>query len=260
MQRDELVDGGSVRWRGRTTSRFRAVTAPWRRVVRRSEVRRDSAASWESMGYIELANLVRNVCTLCDLTHAKAGEGQSIAVTSACAREGRSTVARLLAISLAQDHADDVLLLEADLLRPSIAADFGMVPDPGLCEVLDGSASVREALRHTRIGNLKVLPAGGAPANASRLLRSQALRDLLDRLADEFAFVVLDLPAVLDSSDAAVVAKQVGGTVLVVRAGETEQHDVLQAQTLLGGATLHGVLLNRYRTAVPAFARRLLDQ
>ncbi len=212
------------------------------------------------MGYTELANLVRSVCTLCDLTHAKAGWGQSIAVTSACAREGRSTVARLLAISLAQDHAEDVLLLEADLLRPSVAADFGMMPAPGLCELLDGSVSVEDALRQTKIGNLKVLPAGEPPANASRLLRSQGLRDLLDQLCGAFAFVVVDLPAVLDSSDAAVVARQVGGTVLVVRVGETEQQHVTQAQTLLSGATLHGVLLNRYRTAVPAFARRLLEQ
>lgn len=260
MQRDEVVSGGSVVRKGRVESRFRAVARPWRRIASRRTVQRDHAASWEVMGYTELANLVRNVCTLCDLTHARAAEGQSIAVTSACAREGRSTVARLLAISLAQDHAEEVLLLEADLLRPSLATDFGLAPDPGLCEVLDGSASVEEALRPTSLRNLKLLPAGGSPTNASRLLRSQVLSELLLYLRDEFAFVVVDLPAVLESSDAAVVAKQVAGTVLVVRTGETEQQDVLQAQTLLTGATLHGVLLNRYRTAVPAFARRLLEQ
>src|SRR5579871_3551853 len=98
MQRDEVVSSGSVGGVGRVTNRIRAVAQPWKRLASRDQARRDHAPSWESMGYTELANLVRSVCTLCDLTHVRSAEGQSIAVTSACAREGRSTVARLLAI------------------------------------------------------------------------------------------------------------------------------------------------------------------
>lgn len=260
MQRDDVVAAGQVRTRSRATSGLRMARWPWRLIANRREAGPAQPVSWAAMGYTELANQVRSVCTLCGLTHAKAGMGQSIAVTSACAREGRSTVARLLAISLAQDHADEVLLLEADLLHPSVSADFGLATAPGLSEVLDGTAACEDALRATRLPNLKLLPAGDPPENASRLLRSQAMSDLLEGLRKQFAFVVMDLPAVLSSSDAAVVAEKVDGTLLVVRAGETEQHDVLQAQNLLAGVKLHGVLLNRYRTAVPAFARRLLEQ
>jgi Mrp family chromosome partitioning ATPase len=84
------------------------------------------------------------------------------------------------------------------------------------------------------------------------------MQTVLSEARDRFAFTVMDLPAVLESSDAAVLARQTDGVVLVVRAGSTNQRSVQQAIQLLSGVPLHGVVLNRRRSRVPGLIRRLM--
>lgn len=214
---------------------------------------------WKELGYADLANAVRRICTLCGWTLAKANTGQTLAITSALEREGKSSLARAVAISMARDHAGSVLLLECDLLRPSLSEDFGLSSSPGLSEILVGEASLDEALRPTEIPNLQLLPAGAPFSNPSRLLRSPAMPAILEEVRARFPFTVVDLSAVLKSSDAAVLAGLTDGVVMVVRAGSTDIRAVQQAHQLLSGVILHGVVLNRWQSAVPDVVRRIVQ-
>jgi capsular exopolysaccharide synthesis family protein len=226
-------------------------------------VRRSSGTAqadlWKDLGRPDLGDIVRRVCTVCGWTSASPGAGQTLAIASALEREGKSSVARAMAISMALDHDGDVLLLECDLLHPSLSRDFGADASPGLTETLSGEATFADALRQTSLPNLWLLPAGGNHHSPSRLLRSHAMSGLLQEARSRFAFIVVDLPAVLRSSDAAVLARLTDGVVLVVRAGATDQRAVAEAVGLLSGAPLHGVVLNRWRTKVPGIVRRLVE-
>lgn len=215
-------------------------------------------ARWQPLGRAELVDSVRRICTLCGWSQAPVGRGRSLAVTSALRREGKTALAAALAIATAVDHSCDVVLLECDLVNPALSSDFGLEARPGLTEVLSGAAPMDVAVQRTAVANLYVLPAGGPHDNPSRLLRSPAMTALLTEIQDRFAFTVLDLPAVLENADAPVLAGLADGTVLVVRAGHTDQRAVQQAAGLLTGATLHGVVLNRWRPALPDFVRRAL--
>lgn len=215
-------------------------------------------ARWRPLGRAELVDSVRRICTLCGWSQAPVGRGRSLAVTSALRREGKTALAAALAIATAIDHSCDVVLLECDLVNPALSSDFGLEARPGLTEVLSGATPMHEALHRTALTNLYVLPAGGPHDNPSRLLRSPAMTALLAEVHERFAFTVLDLPAVLENADAPVLAGLADGTVLVVRAGHTDQRAVQQAAGLLTGATLHGVVLNRWRPALPDFVRRAL--
>jgi capsular exopolysaccharide synthesis family protein len=182
-----------------------------------------------------------------------------MAVTSAVAGEGKSTLARAIAIATANDHAADVLLIEADLVTPTLAPEFGVAETPGLSDVLAGSSDLSAAAHVTGLPNLWLLPAGARPDNPSRLLRSSAMVDLLQEVREHFRFVVLDLPAILTSSDAAVLARQSDRAILVIRAGVTDQRAVQGALQLLSGAALQGVVLNRRQTKTPDVVRRIVD-
>ena len=214
---------------------------------------------WHDLGYPDLANTVRRLCTQCGWTHVSTETGRTMAIASAVEGEGKSSLARAVAISMAQDHTGSVLLVECNLLRPTLTEDFGLGDGPGLREVLAGGADADSALRPTRLPNLWLLPAGGPHDNPSRLLRSTAMSSFVKEARNSFAFVVLDLPAILKSSDATVLAELADGVVFVVRAGATDERAVQQALQLLSGATLHGVVLNRWRSAVPDLVRRIIQ-
>jgi capsular exopolysaccharide synthesis family protein len=214
---------------------------------------------WQEQGSAPLADIVRRVCTLCGWSRNTTGIGRTLAVTSAVEREGKSTVARTIAIAMAHDHAGEVVLVEADLLRPTLAADCGVESSPGLADVLSGADNLESVLRASGLPNLALLPAGSPTPHPSRLLRSEALTSLLENLRERFAFIVLDLPAVLRSSDAAVLAEMTDGAVFVVRAGSTDQRNVQEALGLLSGATMHGIVLNRWRSSMPGFVRRIFE-
>ena len=235
------------------------------RSLGRSLRTRDSVATsateiWPDLGRSDLTDTIRRICTLCGWTRTSAGTGRTLAIASAHEREGKRALARAIAIAMAHDHSGDVLLLECDLLRTSLEEDFQADPGPGLTELLTGDADLESALRPTLLPNLRLLPAGTAIGpTPSRLLRSPAMSHLLDEVRERLAFIVLDLPAVLRSSDAAVLAQLTDGVVLVARTGSTEQRAVLQALDLLSGSTLHGVVLNRSRSRVPGFVRRMIE-
>lgn len=168
-----------------------------------------------------------------------------ILVTSAQARDGKTVVAANLAASLAATGSR-TLLVEADLRRPTVSPYFATAPAPGLADLLEGTATVAEAIHATPIPNLSVVPAGTIPTNPSELLGSARMVEVLDALAEGIDVVVVDTPPALVVTDAALLAGQVDGVVLVVRAGSTHRTGAVKTKELFDriGSQVFGVVVN----------------
>jgi capsular exopolysaccharide synthesis family protein len=218
-----------------------------------------SGAAWDALDYPAFEETVRRIYTRCGWTSATSATNQVLALCSAVHGEGKTFLAEALAISAASDHVADVILIECDLYHPCLAADFGLSAATGLGDVLSGRAEFADCLHRGHLPNLWLLPAGSGDENPSRLLRSPAMTAVLEEVRRRFSFVVLDLPGVLSSSDASVLAQQSDGVLLVVRAGRTDQRAVDQVLQQLAGATIHGVVLNRWQSQVPDLVRRLIE-
>jgi capsular exopolysaccharide synthesis family protein len=173
---------------------------------------------------------------------------RTLLVTSAGPTEGKSTTAANLAVAMAQAGLK-VVVLDADLRRPRIHKVFGLHPRGGLTgSLLEGKMDGR--LQPSQVEGLAVLPAGEHPPNPSELLGSRRLRELLDELARNADVVVIDSPPVLPVTDAAVLAREVDGVLLVIDAGETRREVARRAAEGLQqvGAHLIGVVLNKVPT------------
>lgn len=181
-----------------------------------------------------------------------------IAVTSAIGGEGKTTIALGLAVMVAQDFPERrVLLVEADLRQPVLAADFGVDASPGLTESLEGVYPVGLGYRETFLPNLWLLPAGEATPNPSRLLRSSRFPAVLAATRRNHDIVIVDTPALLVSSDAALVTDQADGVIMVVRSGVTPMSVVNRALDLIDDERMRGMVLNGAQSAVPGWIRRL---
>lgn len=181
-----------------------------------------------------------------------------IAVTSAIGGEGKTTVALGLAVMVAQDFPERrVLLAEADLRQPVLAADFDVESSPGLTEALEGIYPVGLGYRETFLPNLRLLPAGVATENPSRLLRSSRFPATLAAMQRNHDVVILDAPALLVSSDAAMVTDQADGVIMVIRSGVTPAPIVNRALELVAEDRLRGMVLNGAQSAVPGWLRRI---
>ncbi|WP_052226234.1 polysaccharide biosynthesis tyrosine autokinase [Microbacterium mangrovi] len=170
---------------------------------------------------------------------------RTIAVTSANQSEGKSTTAVRLAQVLAES-GERVLLIDADLRRPTMARKFGIDGTVGLSEVLSGQLPLRDAVVATQHENLLVLPSGGIPPNPSEMLGSQALGQLLAEVRRE-CLVIVDTPPVLPVTDALLVGALVDGVVFVAAVGQTRKAEVVAARTFLEPAKAHllGVVMNK---------------
>jgi capsular exopolysaccharide synthesis family protein len=171
---------------------------------------------------------------------------RTIVVTSAMPGEGKSTVAANLAGTLAANGAN-VILIDADLRRPTVAETTGVNGDIGLSDVLAGRLGITDALRKVNgIPNLLVLPAGTLPPNPSELLGSERMHTLLNDLA-KHAMVIIDAPPLLSVTDGAVLTRQADGALIVVSAGHTSYDTVDDAVAVLEKIHGHvlGVVLNR---------------
>jgi receptor protein-tyrosine kinase len=171
-----------------------------------------------------------------------------VAVTSATAGEGKSSVALLLARSWAQAGVS-VLLVEADLRSPRLAGDLGLGGGPGLADVLAGRAALGKAIARPEGNGPHVLAAGTVPATPTELLAGRATAAVLGQLRDTYSRVIIDAPAMQPFSDAALLAAHADCTVLVLRRGRVTR-ELLKSSLRnleLVNARLAGVVL----TALP---------
>src|SRR6266481_1410681 len=178
-----------------------------------------------------------------------------IMVTSARPQEGKTTTAINSAIVLAQKGVR-VLLVDADLRRPSVHKTLGMGPRSGLSNVLTGSATVQQTIAISPIlPNLFIMPAGTPPPNPAELLASSNMKDVLNELREQFDHVVIDTPPTLSVTDAVVLSPRVDAIILVIRSGQTTKQALRRARDILMQVNAHvtGVLLNAVDLTSPDY-------
>ena len=170
---------------------------------------------------------------------------RSFIVTSAVPGEGKSTVSLSLARSLA-DAGSPVILIDADLRRPTVAKKLKLDAKVGLTQVLAGQVEIANAVHQLGDSNLFVLPAGRIPPNPSELLGSDKMRQLINELSEEF-IVVVDVPPLLPVTDASLLSHSVDGVILVGSIGRSHREQMAEAASILKkvNANLLGMVLNR---------------
>ena len=176
--------------------------------------------------------------------------GNLIMVTSALPGEGKSFTAINLAMSIATELDNTVMLVDADVARPSVMKVLGLDDGPGLLDlVLDESKDMSSMLLKTNIDKLTILPSGTPHARATELLASDAMIRLLDDMAKRYAdrIIVFDSPPLLLATEARVLASHMGQVVVVVQAEKTLQSEVRQALATIEACPVKLMLLNQAR-------------
>lgn len=178
---------------------------------------------------------------------------RSLMFVSAVPGEGTSLIAREFTRTLAESAGVSTLLLDANLRRPSIHDEFGVVRDPGLSDYVMSSVPLQECLRSVRSSNLVLLPAGRRVVAPPRVLMDPRTEHLLTELRERFNYVVLDMPPLLSFSEGVPISRMVDGVILVIRSGHTKRELVERALELLGdaGANVLGTVLNRRKFHIP---------
>ena len=178
-----------------------------------------------------------------------------ILVTSARPQEGKTTTSINSAIVLAQKGVK-VLLVDADLRRPSVHKSLGMGPRSGLSNVLTGSATLEQTITPApMLPNLFVLAAGTPPPNPAELLASSNMKDVLADLREQFDHIVIDTPPTLSVTDAVALSPRVDAVILVIRSGQTTKQALRRARDILMQVNAHvtGVLLNAVDLTSPDY-------
>ena len=170
---------------------------------------------------------------------------RSLVITSAVPGEGKTSTATNLAIALAQT-GQRVLLVDGDLRRPKVASVLGLERSVGLTTVLVGRSELHDSIQKHAGSGIYLLASGPIPPNPTEVLQSHAAQSLFDKLNQMFDMVIIDAPPLLPVSDAAIMARDVDGAILVVRHGKTSKEQLRQARLRLDhvDANLFGVAVN----------------
>jgi len=174
--------------------------------------------------------------------------GNLIMITSAVPGEGKSFTAANLAMSIAMELDHTVLLVDADVARPSLPSIFDLPPSKGLLDVLiEPGLDLSQVMLRTNVEKLSILPSGLRHKHATELLASDAMAKLLEDLATRYSdrVVIFDSPPLLVTTEARALASHMGQVVLVVRAERTTQAEVRHALSLIEGAPVKMVMLNQ---------------
>jgi polysaccharide biosynthesis transport protein len=182
---------------------------------------------------------------------------QVILVTSALPREGKTTAAANLAVTLAQ-LGDRTALVDADLRKPGIGRllNLGAGKYAGLSSYLAGVSSLDLiSVPHPSIPNLVAIPTGPLPPNPADLLSSHKLAEAIAELRTKFRFIVIDSPPIMAATDAVILSVQVDGVLLVVRSGETPKEAFSRTRDLLASVKCRvlGVVLNAVDSSAPDY-------
>lgn len=182
---------------------------------------------------------------------------QVILVTSALPREGKTTAAANLAVTLAQ-LGDKTVLVDADLRKPGVdrLLNLGSGKYAGLSSHLAGVSSLDlVTVPHPAIPNLAAIPTGPLPPNPADLLSSNRLAEAISELRKSFKFIVVDSPPIMAATDAVILSVQADGVLLVVRSGETPKEAFVRTRDLLVSVKCHmlGVVLNAVDSSAPDY-------
>ena len=177
--------------------------------------------------------------------------GRRILVTSSRPEEGKTFCAINLALSMAAERDLGVLLVDADVARPSVQRALRLAPGVGLMDLLENPAlDPASTVRPTNVEGLSILTAGTVLENANEWLASSAMNRLLETLSEQYPdhILIFDAPPLLHTTEARVLASAMGQTVLVVEAGVTPQGAIEEALGLIDACPVVGLLLNKADT------------
>lgn len=170
--------------------------------------------------------------------------GKVIGITSPCPQEGKSTTSLNLAYSLAE-AGNDVLLIDADMRRPSVCKMLDLPKAPGLSNLL---AENSEDAMHTGVlsEKLTVLLSGDVPPNPSELIVSEKMKKLIEDFREKYDYILVDLPPIMSVSDPLAMSRNIDGMIVVVRHGHSKRKDVVEAmrQLKLVNANVLGFVYN----------------
>ncbi len=177
---------------------------------------------------------------------SKDQELKTVMVTSSQPGEGKTTTISNLAVTYAQE-GKKVLLIDADLRKPSLHRVFSQINHQGLSSLLTGHSSIQESVQKTSIDNLWLLPSGPVPANPSELIDSSGMRELLHQIKDQYDVILVDTPSVLSVSDSVIVSALCDGVIMVAAAGKVKKDHLKKAKEQLDhvNARMLGIVLNR---------------
>lgn len=176
-------------------------------------------------------------------------ELKTLMLTSTAPGEGKTTTVANLAVVFAQ-QGGRVLLVDADLRKPSLHYIFNKENTKGLTSVLTKQVSSEEAVQAVEVQNLYVITSGPIPPNPAEMLSSKRFSNFFEEIQEEFDIIIYDTPPILAVTDAQILANKCDGTILVVSAGNTEKAEAVIAKDLLekSRGRLLGVIFNRKKT------------
>ena len=172
-------------------------------------------------------------------------------VTSAEPGEGKTTTMLNLGIVMMQAN-QKVLLIDADMRKPSVHVRLCIPAEPGLSNLLINQVEATAAIQHVPETKLDVITSGTVPPNPAELLNSPKMGEILQLVKREYDYVLIDSPPLLPATDAQVLSRYVDGTLMVINSGKAEEENVRKAKSLLelAGANLMGFVLNNTKSTV----------
>ncbi len=169
---------------------------------------------------------------------------QVIVLTSAAPGEGKSVIAMNLALAFGASKDERSLVIDADLRRPTLYKWLSPSPKIGLAELISEDLDPKHAILHIKETRLDILPAGKTTEDPDHLLGSHSMRDLIQKFRDRYGKIIIDTPPVVPFTDADIIAGHSDGVLLVVRSGQTSVSLMRQAESLVQGAPILGIVLN----------------
>lgn len=188
----------------------------------------------------------RTLRTNIDFASVAKGNVKTLLVSSALPSEGKSTITANLAIVYAQ-QGKKVLVVDADLRRPTVAKTFNIADNQGLTNYLaDVNSDVAAIIRHTALDNLDIIASGPVPPNPAELLGSGAMTNLIVALRQQYDLVIFDVPPFLMVTDAQVLLSKMDGVALIVSGGKTAKSALKRVGEMLkiSGASVIGFIYN----------------
>jgi protein-tyrosine kinase len=204
---------------------------------------------------VEFRRMKRPLIVNASRGNSKPGEHMnSIMLASPLPGAGKTFCSVNLAVSISLERELNVVLVDADVPKPHITREFGLTDSPGLIDLLlDETLDVGSALVRTDLNDIQVLPAGRRHPQATELLASERMSRVVHELAVRYPdrIILVDSPPLLVTSEAQVLATQVGQIVLIVEAGQTSQQVLVQAVEQLDESKAITLILNKARRWQP---------
>jgi protein-tyrosine kinase len=186
---------------------------------------------------------------------------KTILIASGLPSEGKSFVAANLAVSLARNGANNILLIDGDMRRPTLHSLLGAPDSPGLSDYLEGTVDVMDVMQRdgtpdplegdsaSIVSNLTFIPAGNAKDNSSELVANHRIEELIAAVSSQFDWILIDSPPALAVTDAVDLARIVDAVLLVARGASTTYDVARRTQAAFGKSRILGFVLNDVKNA-----------